>query len=138
MISVGIITSLWQSNDCCFPPFLFLKEDFYDLVLNSPLSVWLVEVGRIDKLCFRRCLHEKIVSSPDKGNAYHSEVLDFELNGWAKWNFVLFHLNRGKMYFMCRRKSEHGYLGDLGWTVAETVSCLSVCTLPSSFNNRIT
>lgn len=78
------------------PFFLFLKEDFYDLIPNSPLSFWWVEVERTDNLVFRRCSHEKVIAGPDEGNPYHSDTLDFELNGVARWNFVFFHLNGGK------------------------------------------
>lgn len=81
-----------------FPFFPFLKV-FYNPVPHLPLCFWWVEVGRIDHLFSRRWAYERVTGGPDEGNAYHLEVLDFEINAVARWNFVLFHWNGEKWFY---------------------------------------
>lgn len=93
-------SSLQWPGGCCFLPFLsFSERVFYNPVPHLPLCFWWVEVGRIDHLFSRRWAYERVTGGPDEGNAYHLEVLDFEINAVARWNFVLFHWNGEKWFY---------------------------------------
>lgn len=45
---------------------------------------------KTDAASFSVDAHMRVICTLE-GSAYHSEVLDFELNEGDKWNFVLFH-----------------------------------------------
>ena len=53
-------------------------------------------------------MHVRVTGGPDEGNAYHSEVLDFEMNAAARWNIVLPHSNGEKcVLYLGRRMSRN-------------------------------
>lgn len=58
-----------------------------------------LRVGRADA-SFSVDAHMRVTSTLDEGNAYHSEVLDFELNGGDKGTLCCF-IRSGEKCVLC-------------------------------------